>query len=462
MTKINHEASVSAIVLAAGMGTRMRSTTPKVMHKIAGLPLVNHVINALTTSRVTDITVVVGPAMDEVVKTASPHNTVEQTNQSGTGDAVKAALNVVTDEKGHVLVLFGADPLIRSETIDLMIERRQQEDNPSVVVLGYRMSDPHGYGRLIAGQGDQLVAIVESKEADPETLEINLCNSGIMAIDRAILPQLIALITNVNKKGEYYLTDIVSIARDQGLHCAYVEGNADDFIGVDSRRDLAEAEHALQCRLRDDALEGGATLVDPSSVHLSYDTKIGMDVMIEPHVVFGPGVTIEDGATIRSFSHLEGCHVAREAVIGPYARLRPGAQIGEYAKVGNFVEVKNAIFGAGAKANHLSYVGDARVGAGANIGAGTITCNYDGFNKSKTEIGAGAFIGSNSALVAPVRIGEGAIVGAGSTISKDVPKDALAITRASQKTLEGYGEKFRMKKAQIKNLTTNKTIKTKD
>ena len=453
MTKTNHHATVSAIVLAAGMGTRMHSRLPKVMHKIADLPLVNHVVNALADALVTDITVVVGPNMDVVSKAVAPHRAVEQTGQAGTGDAVKAALGSVPATQGHVLVLFGADPLIHPETIEQMITRRGQEDNPAVVVLGYRVNNPDGYGRLVTGDDDQLAAIVESNEADAATLEINLCNSGIMAIDRTVLPRLVAQITNDNKKGEYYLTDIVAIARAEGLHCAYVEGDFDDFIGVDSRHDLAEAEQAIQRRLQGRVLAGGATLVDPSSVHFSYDTRIGMDVLIEPHVVFGPGVSVDDGATIRSFSHLEGCHVSAEAVIGPYARLRPGTQIGEKVKIGNFVEVKNATFGASAKANHLSYVGDADVGAGANIGAGTITCNYDGFNKSETVIGAGAFIGSNTALVAPVKIGEGAIIGAGSTISKEVAKDALAITRADQKNIDGYAVKFRSKKARLKTAT---------
>jgi bifunctional UDP-N-acetylglucosamine pyrophosphorylase/glucosamine-1-phosphate N-acetyltransferase len=268
-----------------------------------------------------------------------------------------------------------------------------------------------------------------------------------MAIDRSVLTVLISEITNDNTKGEYYLTDIVAIARKLGRTCAYVEGDANEFIGVDTRADLADAEATLQTRLRQNALTNGATLIDPKSVHLSFDTKIGSDVVIEPFVVIAPGVTIDDNALIRSYSHLEGAHVSSGAVIGPYARLRPGAQIGVDAKIGNFVEVKNAIFEAGAKANHLSYVGDARVGAKANIGAGTITCNYDGYNKSHTDIGAGAFIGSNTALVAPAKVGDGAIVGAGSTITKAVPDNALAVTRASQKTSDGYATSYRKLKA---------------
>ncbi len=428
----------------------MRSQRAKVLHKIAGLPLVKHVIGALEGADVTDITVVVGPDMEVVADLVSPHPTVEQRTQSGTGNAVKAALGQVADSNGHVLVLFGADPLIQPDIICRMIRRREQKDNPAIVVLGYRMDPPDGYGRLITNAKDQLEAIIESKEADPETLQINLCNSGIMVIDRELMPGLISKIRNDNTKGEFYLTDIVAIARAEGHLCAYVEGDANDFIGVDSRADLADAESALQNRLRRNALENGATLVDPDSVHLSFDTVIGADVVIEPHVVIGPGVTLEAGALIRSFSHLEGCHVAGGAVVGPYARLRPGARIGDGAKIGNFVEIKNATFEPGAKASHLSYIGDARVGAGANIGAGTITCNYDGYNKSRTDIGDGAFIGSNSALIAPVTIGDGAIVGAGSTISKNVPDNALALTRAKAKVMDGYAITFRKEKSKQK------------
>ncbi len=434
----------------------MGSNLPKVMHKIAGLPLINHVITALEKSGVEDIIAVVGPDMDTVVSAASPYQTVEQTEQSGTGSAVKVALDIIPDTEGHVLVLFGADPLIQSDTIAHIAERCQQPDKPSVVVLGYRMADPDGYGRLITDETGQLTAIIESKEADADTLKINLCNSGIMAIDRKLLRRFISQISNDNKKGEYYLTDIVAIAQSEGYSCAFVEGNTDDFIGVDSRQDLAAAEAAIQKRLRQKTLAGGATLVDPSSVHFSFDTQIGADAEIEPFVVFGPGVKVHSGATIRSFSHLEGCEVLAGAIIGPYARLRPGTEIREDAKIGNFVEVKNATFEAGAKANHLSYIGDARVGAKANIGAGTITCNYDGFNKSRTDIGAGAFIGSNSALVAPVTIGDGAIVGAGSTIAKDVSKDALALTRAPQKAYGDYAVSFRKNKAEEKQRAKNK------
>jgi bifunctional UDP-N-acetylglucosamine pyrophosphorylase/glucosamine-1-phosphate N-acetyltransferase len=456
MTKTNYQSGVSAIVLAAGLGTRMRSKLPKVMHKIAGRPLVNHVTDTLSKAGVTDLTVVVGPGMEIIAKAVSPNLTVEQKLQSGTGDAVKSALDHITSKSGHVLILFGADPLIRPDTIHRMIARREQLDSPAVVVLGFHPDEPGSYGRLITGINSQLDAIIEAEEADSQTLAIGLCNSGIMAIDRSLLKTLISRITNNNAKGEYYLTDVVKIARELGHTCAYVEGDPNEFIGVDTRADLADAELALQRRLRQRALKNGTTLIDPNSIHLSFDTKIGIDVVIEPFVVIAPGVTIDDNATIRAYSHLEGAHVSSGAVIGPFARLRPGTDIGRGAKVGNFVEVKNAIFESGAKANHLSYVGDARVGAKANIGAGTITCNYDGYSKSFTDIGAGAFIGSNTALIAPIKVGDGAIVGAGSTISKTVPNNSLAITRPPQNTSRNFATKYRKAKStQNQNVTLN-------
>lgn len=447
MTKTNSESGVSAIVLAAGLGSRMRSNLPKVMHEIAGRPLVNYVTDALSKASITDLTVVVGPCMEIVTKTVSPYPTVEQELPSGTGDAVKSALDQITEKDGHVLILFGADPLIQPDTIRRMIVRRELSDNPAVVVLGFRPDKPKDYGRLITGNKDQLNAIIEVKEADTETLAIDLCNSGIMVIDRSLLKTLVSKINNNNAKGEYYLTDIVSIARELGHTCAYVEGDANEFIGVDTRADLADAELALQKRLRQQALENGCTLIDPNSVHLSFDTKIGSDVVIEPFVVIAPGVKIDDNAIIRAYSHLEGAHVSSGAVIGPFARLRPGTHIGEGARIGNFVEVKNAVFETSSKANHLSYVGDARVGAKANIGAGTITCNYDGYNKFFTDIGTGSFIGSNTALIAPIKVGAGAIVGAGSTISKDVPDNALAVTRSPHNTTKKFATKYRMSRA---------------
>ena len=343
-----------------------------------------------------------------------------------------------------VLVLFGADPLIEPSTVERLLAARR--DGAAVAVLGFRAPDPGLYGRLIVGSDGSLEAIVEARDASPEQLAIDLCNSGVMAIDGGRLPGLLARLGNDNAKGEYYLTDVVARVRADGLACALVEGDAEELDGVDSRADLAVAEAIMQTRLRAAAMAGGATLADPTTVYFSFDTVLGRDVTVGPSVVFGPGVTVADGAEIKAFSHIEGARVAADAVIGPFARLRPGAQIDAGARVGNFVEVKNAVLETGAKVNHLSYVGDARVGAFANVGAGTITCNYDGFAKHRTEIGAGAFIGSNTALVAPVTIGDGASIGAGSVIAKDVAADALALTRADHREIEGGADRLRRRK----------------
>jgi bifunctional UDP-N-acetylglucosamine pyrophosphorylase / glucosamine-1-phosphate N-acetyltransferase len=443
MTKPQSTKFVRAIVLAAGLGTRMKSATPKVLHEIAGRPLVSHVLSALTDAGVVSAIVVISEDAKAVEQVVAPHPVAVQQRPLGTGDAVKAALPLLGEDDGDVLVLFGADPLISAETISRMIARRQSDDNPAVVVLGFRPPDAGNYGRLVTSDDGHLLAIVEAKEATAEQARIDLCNSGIMAIDGKRLAALINRIDNTNAKEEFYLTDIVEIARQDGGQCVWVEGDADELLGVDTRHDLAEAERLMQKRLRAEAMTNGATLTDPDSTFFCFDTVIGQDVVIGPNVVFGPGTTVADKVEIKAFCHIEGADIAEGAVIGPYARLRPGAKIGNKAKVGNFVEIKNATLNEGAKANHLSYIGDAEVGAGANIGAGTITCNYDGFLKSRTEIGKGAFIGSNTALVAPVKIGDGAIVGAGSTISKDVGDDDLAVTRASQKALAGWAARFR-------------------
>jgi len=334
-------------------------------------------------------------------------------------------------------VLYGADPLITPETIGRLLDARRRDPAPAVVVLGFEADDPGAYGRLVVDASGGLQAIVEAADAGDAELAITLCNSGVMLIDGGRVWGLLDRVGTGNAKGEYYLTDIVGLARADGLPCAVVEGDEDELIGVDSRVDLALAEAVMQDRLRLRAMDGGATLTDPDSVYLSFDTEIGRDVTIGPGVQMGLGVRIGDGAEIRAYCHIEGATVAPGAVVGPFARLRPGAEIAENVRVGNFVEIKNAILEPGAKVNHLAYVGDARVGAGANVGAGTITCNYDGFKKSHTDIGAGAFIGSNTALVAPVRVGDGAVVGAGSVITKDVAADALAVTRAPLKQTEG-------------------------
>jgi len=340
-----------------------------------------------------------------------------------------------------VLVVFGDTPLIRPETLRKMLRARRAKADPAVVVLGFEPFDPGPYGRLKSGPGGTLEGIVEAGDASASERAIALCNSGVMAIDGDVIAALVKRLKNNNAKGEYYLTDIVALARAMGRAAAYVAGDDDELIGINSRLDLAEAEAVLQGRLRLAAMRGGATLADPFSVYFSFDTRLGRDVTVGPNVVFGPGTRIGDGAVINAFCHLEGATVGKLARIGPFARLRPGAMIGNGAHVGNFVEVKNAAIAAGAKANHLSYIGDAEIGEGANIGAGTITCNYDGFTKAKIKIGRGAFIGSNTALIAPVTIGDGAVVGAGSAIATDVAAGALALTRAAQVEIEGWAGK---------------------
>jgi bifunctional UDP-N-acetylglucosamine pyrophosphorylase/glucosamine-1-phosphate N-acetyltransferase len=330
------------------------------------------------------------------------------------------------------------------------VAARRAAGDPAVVVLGFRPDDAAQYGRMITDENGNLLEIVEFKDATPEQRVVGLCNAGVMAFDGARLFELLDAIGNDNANEEYYLTDVVAIARRKGWTCSFVEAPADEVLGINSREQLAGAEAIVQRTLRSKAMDGGATLIDPATVWFSHDTRLGRDVTVEPHVVFGPGVAVADNVTIKGFSHLEGCTVDSGATIGPYARLRPGAEIGEDARVGNFVEIKKSVVERGAKVNHLSYIGDARVGAGANIGAGTITCNYDGFGKYHTDIGAGAFIGSNSALVAPVKIGDGAIVGAGSVIAKDVPGDALGLTRAEQRQNEGWAAQFRARKSKGK------------
>jgi bifunctional UDP-N-acetylglucosamine pyrophosphorylase/glucosamine-1-phosphate N-acetyltransferase len=451
MTKPQTTRPTNAIVLAAGLGSRMKSSKPKVLHEIAGRTLVNHVLDTLDVAGISRSIVVVSKDADDVKDAVAPHPVAVQARPMGTGDAVKAALPFMGKENGDALVLFGADPLIRSETVIKIIARKQEADNPAIIVLGFCPKTPGNRGRLITNSCGNLEAIVEARDATPEQLDIDLCNSGIMLIDGNCLETLIGRIEANNAKGEYYLTDLVALAIQDGSPCVWVEGDPDEFLGVDTRADLAEAEHVMQTRLRKQAMLDGATLIDPDSTFFSSDTKIGRDVIIGPNVVFGPGVTISDNVQIKAFSYLEGATVSEGAIIGPFARLRPGAIIGNNVRIGNFVEVKNAVLGAGAKANHLSYIGDADIGARANIGAGTITCNYDGFLKSRTTIGEGAFIGSNTALVAPVSVGAGAIIGAGSVISKSVPDDDLSVTRAPQKTVPGWAGRFRVQRQAKKN-----------
>ena len=438
-----NDTKIAAIILCAGKGTRMCSDIPKVLHPLAGRPMLSHLLSTLSEIDLKHTTVVIGEDMDAVAEIAHPHQTVVQSNQLGTGNAVLVARQKLAEEgndfQGDILVLFGADPLIEADTIARMIKIRQESHNPAIVVLGFEAWEPGDYGRLILANNGSIDAIVEANEATQEQLSITLCNSGVMLIDGAHLWRLLERIKTINKKGEHYLTDIVALAQAEGLGTAVVTGDEEELLGIDDRIDLARAESHVQNKLRLAAMRGGATLNDPESIYLSHDTKIGREVNIGPNVVFGPGVTIGDNVDILSFCHIENATIANGARIGPFARLRPGAEIATDAHIGNFVEIKAAIIGSGAKVNHLSYVGDARVGAKANVGAGTITCNYNGLDKHKTDIGKHAFIGSNVSLVAPISIGDGAIIGAGSVITKDVSAESLALTRSQQKELPKRG-----------------------
>ncbi len=437
--------SVAAVVLAAGLGTRMKSDLPKVMHPVCGRPMLAHVLSLVEGVEAARRVVVVGPGMPEVeaLAHATGAEVAVQTERLGTAHAVLAARETLADFSGDILVAFGDTPLIDGETLERALALKHSALDPAVVVLGFSAEDPGAYGRLIVDGAGCLLRIVEAKDATPDELAVDLCNSGVMVIDGAVAWRLLSAIGNANAKGEYYLTDIVALARAEGRACAVVEGAEEEFLGVNSRADLALVKSLAQDRLRARWLAEGVTMTDPHTVHFSMDTVLDRDVTIEPFVVFGPGVTVGQGVTIKGFCHFEDARIAPGAIVGPYARLRPGAEIGEGAHIGNFVEVKKSTVEPGAKVNHLTYIGDARVGAGANVGAGTITCNYDGFNKSRTDIGAGAFIGSNTSLVAPVKVGDGAIVGAGSVVTHEVPAGALAVTRAPQKTLAGWASRFR-------------------
>jgi bifunctional UDP-N-acetylglucosamine pyrophosphorylase/glucosamine-1-phosphate N-acetyltransferase len=437
------EHNAAAILLAAGKGTRMKSRLPKVMHRIAGRSLVGHVLANLAPLGLSRVVVVVAPGMEDVTAEVAPNPIALQAEQLGTGHAVGCAKPALAGFAGDVLVVYGDTPFVATATLARMLERRRQADDPAVVVLGMRPADPSAYGRLIHGADGGLDRIVEHKAATEAERAIGLCNSGVMAIDGAAIWPLIERLDNKNAKGEFYLTDIVAQARRLGRRCAFVEAPEEELLGVNSRAELAGAEALFQNRMRRRAMEEGATLTDPASVFFAADTRIGQDVVIGPNVHFGLGVTVADDVEIRAFCHIAGARIEKGAVIGPFARLRPGSVIGEQAHVGNFVELKKATLGAGAKANHLSYLGDATIGAKANIGAGTVTCNYDGFTKARTVIGAGAFIGSDTSLVAPVTVGEGAIVGAGSVITHDVPPDALAIARGEQVDKPGWATRFR-------------------
>ncbi|MEM6664788.1 MAG: bifunctional UDP-N-acetylglucosamine diphosphorylase/glucosamine-1-phosphate N-acetyltransferase GlmU [Pseudomonadota bacterium] len=432
-----------AIVLAAGEGTRMRSRKPKVMQQLGSAPLISHVLNSVHTT-CDRLAVVIGPQMDgleKAVRAEAPDASIHvQTDRLGTAHAAQMAMDAVSDDVGAVFVLFGDTPLVRRRTIET-VGRLLSETN-GMVVVGFEAADPTGYGRLLR-DGERLIAIREEAAATDEEKRVTFCNSGIMAFSREAFQTLVPLIGNDNPKREFYLTDAVELAEDNGFYVTTSVADEDEVLGINSRDQLAVAELAFQSRRRAEIMAGGVTLVDPASVFFAMDTAVGQDTLIEPNVFFGPGVSVGEGATIRAYSHLEGASVGTGAQIGPFARLRPGTELGENTKVGNFVETKKARVGVGAKLNHLSYLGDADIGAGANIGAGTITCNYDGFNKHQTTIGTGAFIGSNSALVAPVTIGNGAFVGSGSVVTDDVPDDALGVARGRQKNKDGWAALFR-------------------
>ncbi len=434
-----------AVVLAAGEGTRMRSARPKVLHAIAGRSMLAHSLAAIAAAGVEATALVVGPGREDVaaeLRAAVPEGTVwVQAERRGTAHAVLAAAEAIGADYDDVLVVFADTPLVRPETFARLRERRR-ETGAAVVVLGFEAADPSGYGRLVQ-DGEKLVAIREEKDASAAERRLTLCNAGLMVLDGRTALALLLRIGSDNAQREFYLTDAVALANADGRGTAIVVAREDEVLGVNDRVQLARAEALMQGRLREAAMRAGATLVDPASVTFSYDTILGRDVTVEPHVVFGRGVRIADGATIRSFSHLEGAEVGPRCIVGPQARLRPGAVLGEDVHIGNFVEVKAATLDAGVKANHLSYIGDATVGAGTNIGAGTVTCNYDGFRKSRTIIGSGAFIGVHSALVAPVSIGAGAFVATGSVVTEDVAADALVLARARQVEKPGWAKAFR-------------------
>ncbi len=433
------------VVLAAGEGTRMKSALPKVLHKIAGRTLLAHALAAVRELGASSLAVVIGPGMDavsaEALREVPSAQVFVQAERKGTADAVLAAREALKRHKGDVLVLYADTPLLTAQTLKRLLASLDQ--SAGIAVLGFEASDPTGYGRLLTDAGGWLAAIREEKDASEGERRIRLCNSGVMGFRLDDLLGVLGRIGNANAKREFYLTDAIEIARRGGARAAVIACAEEEVLGVNSRDQLAAAETIFQRRARLQVMREGATLIAPETVWLSYDTKIGRDVVIEPNVFFGPGVTVEDGAEIKANCHIERAHIGRGACVGPFARLRPGADLGAHVHVGNFVEVKNVSLGEGAKANHLSYLGDGDVGAGANIGAGTIFCNYDGYAKHRTEIGAGAFIGSNSSLVAPVKIGEGAYVGSGSVITKDVGPDALALERSRQEERPGWAAKFR-------------------
>ena len=438
----------AAVILAAGQGTRMKSPTPKVLHRVGGRPMLDWVIDAAEALGCAKIVVVVSAnataVSAHVTARLGPGSLAVQDPPMGTGHAVLAAKDALAGFEGDVVVNYADGPTLTEADIEPLFGLRAA--GADLAVLGFEAADPAAFGRLILGGGDTLLRIVEAKEATPAELAVKACNSGVLAAPAALLFSLLAEVGRDNAKGEYYLTDVVGLANAAGNDVRVAFAPEEAFMGVNSQSELAAAEAAFQARRRTELMDAGVSMVAPETVHLSADTEVAAGATIEPFVVFGPGVTIETGAVIRSFSHLEGCVVRAGALIGPYARLRPGADIGPEAHIGNFVEVKKVVVGRGAKANHLSYLGDGSVGAGANIGAGTIFCNYDGFDKNDTHVGEGAFIGSNSALVAPVTIGAGAYTGSGSVITTDVAPDALALGRGQQVEKPGWAAAYRARK----------------
>ncbi len=454
---------LAVVILAAGLGTRMKSDRPKVLHGLAGRPMIAHVVAAIAPLKPARVVLVIGPEpvmadVERAARAAAPSlnfTTVVQQERLGTGHAVKQTRAALAGHRGDVVVLFGDTPLVTTDTVRRLIQSRRRAKH-AVVAAGFLPADRKLFARLLLDERGRLERIVEARDASDEEKKIELCNAGLVTIDGAVMFDLLGRLRNENAKKEFYLFDIIRLAGQRDRVCGHVVIPVDDAFGVDSRGALAEAEAMLQKRLRSAAMENGATLVAPETVFFSYDTQLGRDVMVGPHVVFGRDVRIGDGVEIRSFCHLEGCTVESGATIGPFARLRPGAAIAADAHIGNFVEIKAASIERGAKVNHLTYIGDARVGAKANVGAGTITCNYDGFEKFHTDIGEGAFIGSNSALVAPVKIGAGANVAAGSVVTKDVPAEALVVARGEQRVIEGWAGRYRARRAAEKNAKQEK------
>ena len=450
----------AAIVLAAGLGTRMNSGVPKALHALCGRPMIGHVLETVAALGCERIVVVVSPAMETLARAFAPAEVAIQDKPLGTGHAALAAQRALDGFAGDVLILCADTPLITAATLGAVLDARRTANPPAVAVLGFRPEDGSEYGRMVTSKDGALEAIVEYRDADRDQRAIALCNAGVMAVDGELLFGLLESLGDDNAKGEIYLTDIAAAARARGHDCAVVETeDPHEVLGINSRADLARAEALMQGRLRRAAMDGGATLTDPATVWFSFDTRLGRDVTVGPNVVFGPGVAVADNVEIRGFCHIEGADIGIGAIVGPFARLRPGADIGAQVHIGNFVEIKQARLEPGAKVNHLSYVGDSSVGAGANIGAGTITCNYDGFFKARTEIGAGAFIGSNTSLVAPVRIGAGAVIGAGSVITRDVPADAMAVARAEQSEVKGGAVRYRSRKQAEKDARRRTTKK---